>query len=72
MSVVLNTPVADLGESCKVFTCGETPNNLMAGLGVNNVAATPLAPDSVAPAPIAPKPSEFLADFKAPIPGGMG
>lgn len=69
MSVVLNTPAADLGESCKVYTCGEAPTNLMAGLGANHIAPTPLAPDTVAPAPAAPKLSEFLADFKGPALG---
>lgn len=72
MSVVLNTPAADLGESCKVYTCGAAPGNLMAGLAANNITPTPMAHDNVMPAPSAPPPAEFMADFKAPTPGGMG
>lgn len=71
MSVLLNTPAADLGESCKVYTCGAAPGNLMAGLAVNNITPEPIAHDSALPAPSAP-PVEFMADFKSPTPGGMG
>jgi hypothetical protein len=71
MSVLLNTPAADLGESCKVYTCGAMPGNLMAGLAVNNITPEPIAHDNALPAPSAP-PAEFMADFKAPTPGGMG
>jgi hypothetical protein len=68
--VVMNTPAADLGEGCKVLTCGEAPSQLMGGLAANGVQPVAIsmdpAPVQVA-APSAPK-EDFMASFKASTP----
>lgn len=63
---IMHTPAAELGDSCKVLTCGEMPSQLMEGLGANGVKATQLSMDSVpAPAPQIQQPApSFMDSFK--------
>lgn len=71
---IQHTPLSDaLGDGVRDLGAAGLPPDAMlkADLGVNSVsfdAGLTSAPQ----APSAPKPQEFLADFKAPTPGGLG